>query len=42
MLKKISFNTPSLTGDEINNLFKLDKLEHYSANGFLRKNAKNG
>jgi dTDP-4-amino-4,6-dideoxygalactose transaminase len=37
MLKKISFNTPSLTGDEINNLFKLDKLEHYSANGFFTK-----
>lgn len=37
MLKKISFNTPSLTGDEINNLFKLDKLKHYSANGFFTK-----
>lgn len=37
MLKKISFNTPSLTGDEINNLFKLNKLKHYSANGFFTK-----
>ena len=37
MLKKISFNTPSLTGDEINNLFKLNKLKCYSANGFFTK-----
>ena len=37
MVKKISFNTPSLTGDEVNNLFKLDKLKHYSANGFFTK-----
>jgi dTDP-4-amino-4,6-dideoxygalactose transaminase len=37
MIKKISFNTPSLTGDKINNLFKLDKLKHYSANGFFTK-----
>jgi len=37
MFKRIAFNTPSLTGNEINNLIKLDKLKHYSANGFFTK-----
>jgi dTDP-4-amino-4,6-dideoxygalactose transaminase len=37
MFKRIAFNTSSLTGNEINNLIKLDKLKHYSANGFFTK-----
>ena len=35
MTKKISFNIPLLAGGEINNLLKLNKLKHYSANGFF-------
>jgi dTDP-4-amino-4,6-dideoxygalactose transaminase len=35
MVKKISFNIPSLSGSEINNLLKLNKLKHYSANGYF-------
>jgi dTDP-4-amino-4,6-dideoxygalactose transaminase len=35
MTKKISFNIPLLAGGEINNLFKLNKLKHYSANGYF-------
>ena len=35
MTKKISFNIPSLSGNEINNLLKLNKLKHYSANGYF-------
>jgi dTDP-4-amino-4,6-dideoxygalactose transaminase len=35
MTKKISFNIPSLSGSEINNLLKLNKLKHYSANGYF-------
>ena len=35
MKKKISFNIPSLVGGEINNLLKLNKLKHYSANGYF-------
>ena len=35
MTKKISFNFPSLSGSEINNLLKLNKLKHYSANGYF-------
>ena len=48
MIKKISFNNPLLTGNEINNLLKLNKLKHYSSNGlftqrcqqWLKKNIK--
>ena len=35
MTKKKSFNIPLLAGGEINNLLKLNKLKHYSANGFF-------
>ena len=35
MTKKILFNNPSLSGSEINNLLKLNKLKHYSANGYF-------
>jgi dTDP-4-amino-4,6-dideoxygalactose transaminase len=48
MIKKISFNIPLLTGNDINNLLKLSKLKHYSSNGlftqrcqqWLKKNIK--
>jgi dTDP-4-amino-4,6-dideoxygalactose transaminase len=35
MTKKISFNIPRLAGGEINNLLKLNKLKHYSSNGYF-------
>jgi dTDP-4-amino-4,6-dideoxygalactose transaminase len=35
MVKKILFNNPLVTGNEINNILRLSKLRHYSANGFF-------
>jgi dTDP-4-amino-4,6-dideoxygalactose transaminase len=35
MIKKIPFNIPTITKDEIRNLDKLLKLKHYSANGYF-------
>ena len=37
MVKKIHFNIPLFTGNEINNLLKVKKLKHYSANNFFTK-----
>ena len=35
MVKKILFNNPLVTGNEINNILRLSKLKHYSANSFF-------
>ena len=37
MKRKISFNIPELTGNEINNLTKLNQLKSFSANFFFTK-----
>jgi len=37
MKKEISFNIPSHTVNEINNLLKINKFKHYSDNGFFTK-----
>jgi dTDP-4-amino-4,6-dideoxygalactose transaminase len=36
----ILFSNPAVMGDKINNLLKLNKLKHYSANGFFTKKCK--
>jgi dTDP-4-amino-4,6-dideoxygalactose transaminase len=33
----VSFNSPSIIGDEIRNIKKLSKLKHFSGNGFFAK-----
>ena len=33
----ISFNSPSVVGDEIKNIKKLSKLKHFSGNGYFTK-----
>ena len=40
MIKKIPFNNPTITKDEIKNLDKLLKLKHYSANGYFTEKCK--
>ena len=40
MIKKILFNVPSLTRNEINNILKPNKSKHYSSNGFFTEKCK--
>jgi dTDP-4-amino-4,6-dideoxygalactose transaminase len=37
MVKSILFNSPLLSRNGTNNLLKLNKLKHYSANGYFSK-----